>query len=57
MSENNVTNNSAMNELKKSVKIQDVPNINQNHMTQAGITRERSFVRTSNNNQNHLVSL
>jgi len=46
------------NELKKAVKIQELPsmmnnNIN-NHMTMAGITRERSFVRTTNP-QNHQV--
>lgn len=45
------------NELKKSVNMQDLPhsNILINHVTPAGISRERSFVRPSNP-QNHQVS-
>lgn len=45
------------NELKKAVKIQDLPNIVlNNHITPAGISRERSFVRTMTP-QNHQVSV
>lgn len=45
MSLSNVT---APNELKKSVKIQELPNtVLNNHITPAGISRERSFVRTA----------
>ncbi|KAG5674775.1 hypothetical protein PVAND_004725 [Polypedilum vanderplanki] len=41
------SNITAPNELKKSVKIQELPNtVLNNHVTPAGISRERSFVRT-----------
>jgi hypothetical protein len=46
----------APNELKKSVKIQELPSaIMNNHVTPAGISRERSFVRSANP-QSHQVS-
>lgn len=39
----------APNELRKSVKIQELPSaIMNNHVTPAGISRERSFVRSAN---------
>lgn len=47
--------NSSPNDLKKSIKIQELPNI-MNHITPAGISRERSFVRLSNPQNNHQVS-
>lgn len=43
------------NELKKTVKIQELPSV-MNHVTPAGISRERSFVRPTNP-QNHQVRL
>jgi hypothetical protein len=42
------------NELKKTVKIQELPSM-MHHITPAGISRERSFVRASNP-QSHQVS-
>jgi hypothetical protein len=57
MSENDNSNSVATqngHELKKSVKIVEFPVVGSNHIAQAGITRERSFVRTSNS-QNHQV--
>lgn len=41
------------NELKRTVKIHELPSV-MHHVTQAGISRERSFVRASNP-QNHQV--
>jgi hypothetical protein len=47
---------STITELNKSVKIQEIPSaIMNNHITPAGISRERSFVRSSNP-QSHQVS-
>lgn len=47
----------APNELKKSVKIQELPSaIMNNHITPAGISRERSFVRSANPQSHHQVS-
>lgn len=43
------------NELKKTVKIQELPSMMNHHITPAGISRERSFVRSSNP-QSHQVS-
>lgn len=42
------------NDLKKAVKIQDFPNM-MNHVTPAGISRERSFIRSSNPQGHHQV--
>lgn len=42
------------NELKKTVKILESPSV-MNHVTPAGISRERSFVRTSNPQNHHQV--
>ena len=44
------------NDLKRTVKIQELPSMMNNHITPAGISRERSFVRSSNP-QNHQISL
>lgn len=44
------------NELKKTVKIQELPSMMNHHITPAGISRERSFVRASNP-QSHQVSI
>lgn len=52
------SNSSAINaiELKKSVRIQELPSaIMNNHVTPAGISRERSFVRAANP-QSHQVN-
>ncbi len=38
----------APNELKKTVKIQELPSAINNHVTPTGISRERSFVRSTN---------
>lgn len=45
------SSNPTPNELKRTVKIQELPNV-MNHVTPAGISRERSFVRAPNP-QNH----
>lgn len=42
------------NELKKSVKVLEASQV-MNHVTPAGISRERSFVRTSNPQNHHQV--
>lgn len=44
------------NDLKRTVKIQELPSMMNNHITPAGISRERSFVRASNP-QSHQISL
>ena len=44
------------NDLKRTVKIQELPSMMNNHITPAGISRERSFVRSSNP-QSHQISL
>lgn len=49
LQQTSITNMTNPNELKKSVNIQDLPSaILNNHVTPAGISRERSFVRASN---------
>ena len=49
LQQTSITNMTNPNELKKSVKIQDLPSaVLNNHVTPAGISRERSFVRASN---------
>lgn len=47
--------NPTPNDLKKSIKLQELPNM-MNHITPAGISRERSFVRTSNPQNHHQVN-
>lgn len=44
------------NELKKTVKIQELPSVYSNHITPAGISRERSFVRPTNPQSHQQVS-
>lgn len=47
-----VSSSPTPNDLKKTVKILESP---MNHVTPAGISRERSFVRTSNPQNHHQV--
>lgn len=42
------------NDLKRTVKIQELPSLMNNHITPAGISRERSFVRASNPQSHHM---
>lgn len=51
-----VSSSPTPNELRKSVKILESPNV-MNHVTPAGISRERSFVRTSNPQNHHQVNI
>jgi hypothetical protein len=50
--ESTITSSPSPNELKKTVKIQELPCL-MNHITPAGISRERSFIRPASNPQNH----
>ena len=52
ISNNNNTNNNHQIDIKKCVKIQEFP---MGHITPSGITRERSFVRQSNQQQVNFI--